>query len=113
VGKYVALVKVKGKQIKDEEIAQDKRPTACKPSPREKAQRLHGAENRNIRFEELGKMWLEFVKSGLRPASHTRRKVAIKGLEPFFRGMQIPSIGYTHIEEWKKHRGGGCFRKDA
>ena len=105
-GNYVALVKVKGKQIKKTLNTKDRQLANRRLAElREKAQRLHGAENRNIRFDELAEMWLESIKPGLKPASHARRKVAIKGLAPFFRGRQIRSIGFTHIEEWKKHRG--------
>jgi integrase len=105
-GRYFALVKVKGKQIKKSLDTSDRQLANRRLAElREKAQRLHGTKNRNIRFEELAEMWLESIKSGLKPASHARRKVAIKGAESFFRGMQIRSIGYTHIEEWKKNRG--------
>jgi len=105
-GKYVALVNVKGKQIKKSLKTNDRQLANRRLAElREKAQRLHGAENRNIRFEDLAEMWLESVKSGLKPASHDRRKVAIKKPRALFRGMQIRSIGFTNIEEWKKHRG--------
>jgi integrase len=103
---YFALIKISGKQIKrslkTDDLAIAKRKLA---ELRSRAQRLHGKENRNIRFEELTGSWLESIKSNLKPKSWDRRRVAIVGLTPFFRGMPVKSIGYQEIDEWRRRRG--------
>ena len=103
---YFALIKVSGKQIKrslkTDDLALAKRRLA---ELRSKAERLHGKENRNIRFEELIGNWLESIKANLKPKSWDRRRVAIVGLTPFFKGMPVKSIGYQDIDEWRRRRG--------
>jgi integrase len=105
---YFALLKVSGKQIKrslkTDDLAIAKRRLA---ELREKAQRLHGTENRNIRFEELAENWLESIRGGLKPKSYDRRRVAIVGLTPYFEGKPVKSLGYAEIDEWKRKRGAG------
>src|SRR5204863_7328720 len=102
---YFALIKVGGKQIKRSlkttDMAIAKRSLA---ELRSKAERLHGKENRNIRFEELADNWLDSIKPGLKPKSWDRRRVALVGLTPFFKGMPVKSIGYQEIDEWKRRR---------
>jgi hypothetical protein len=105
-GNYVALVKVKGKQIKKSLKTIDRKIANRRLADlRDKAQRLYGSENRNIRFGEFAEIWLESVKPDLKVASHQRRATAIEGLRPFFEGIQVRSIGVTEIERWKKQRG--------
>ena len=103
---YFALIKVSGKQIKrslkTDDLAIAKRRLA---EFREKAQRLHGKENRNIEFEELTDNWLASIKANLKPKSWDRRRVAIAGLTPFFKGMPVKSIGYQEIDKWRRLRG--------
>lgn len=104
---YFALIKVKGKQIKKSLKTTD-RPIANRrlAELRQKAQRLTGSDGRNILFEEIAASWLESINSNLKPASLRRRVVSVNGLTPFFKGHQIRSVTFTHIEEWKKKRGG-------
>ncbi|MEP6670278.1 MAG: site-specific integrase [Chthoniobacter sp.] len=103
---YFALVKVRGKQIKrslkTDDMAIAKRRLA---ELREKAERLHGKENKNIRFEELAENWMESIKASLKPKSHDRRRVAIVGLTPFFKGMPVKAVGFAEIDEWRRKRG--------
>jgi len=103
---YYALVKVNGKQIrrslKTTDLAIAKRRLV---EFRAKAERLEGEENRNIRFEELANEWLASIKSGLKPKSYDRRRVALVGLTPFFRGMSVKAIGFAEIDAWKRKRG--------
>ncbi len=103
---YFALLKVSGKQIKrslkTDDMAIAKRRLA---ELRAKAQRLHGTENKNIRFEELAENWMESIKPSLKPKSYDRRRVAIVGLLPFFKGMPVKAIGFAEIDEWKRKRG--------
>jgi len=72
---------------------------------RAKTERMHGKGNRNIRFEELTGSWLESIKSDLKPKSYDRRRVAIVGLTPFFKGMPVKAIGFSEIDRWKQKRG--------
>jgi len=103
---YYALVKVNGKQIrrslKTNDLAIAKRRLV---EFRGKAERLEGQENRNIRFEELADEWLASIKSALKPKSYDRRRVALVGLTPFFRGMPMKAIGFAEIDAWKRKRG--------
>ena len=103
---YYALVKVNGKQIrrslKTTDLAIAKRRLV---EFRAKAERLDGEENRNIRFEELADEWLASIKSGLKPKSYDRRRVALVGLTPFFRGTSVKAIGFAEIDAWKRKRG--------
>lgn len=103
---YFALVKVGGKQIKKslqtDDLALAKRRLA---EFRAKAERLGGKESGNVRFEELTAMWMESVKPSLKPKSHDRRRVAIVGLTPYFKGTAMRSLGFSDIDEWRKKRG--------
>ena len=100
------MVKVKGKQIKKSLKTTDRQVANRRLADlRQKAGRLYGAEHRNIQFGELTEMWMKSINPDLKPASRQRRQTAIKGLMPFFEGMQVRSIGFGDIEEWKKTRG--------
>jgi integrase len=103
---YFALIKVSGKQIKrslkTDDLAMAKR---CLKEFRAKADRLHGKENRNVRFEELAEVWLQSIKPALKPKSWDRRRVAVAGLTRFLKGMPVKSIGYQEIDEWRRRRG--------
>ena len=103
---YFAILKVRGKQIKRSLKTADlplaKRRLA---DLRAKAERLHGKENRNIRFEELAAQWLESIKPSLKPKSLSRRNVAIVGLAKSLKGLPVRAIGFTEIDKWKRGRG--------
>jgi len=103
---YFALIKISGKQIKrslkTDDLAIAKRYLA---ELRSRAERLHGKANRGIRLEALKANCLESIKSNLKPKSWDRRRVAIVGLTPFFKGMSAKSIGYQEIDEWRRRRG--------
>ena len=103
---YFALLKVRGKQIKRSLKTSDlplaKRRLA---DLRAKSERLHGKENRNIRFDELAAQWLESIKSSLKPASLSRRHVAIVGLAQALKGIPVRTIGFAEIDKWKRGRG--------
>ena len=106
IGIYFALVKVGGKQIKrslkTNDVALAKRRLS---ELRRKAERMHGKETRDIRFEDLAGMWMESIKGELKDSSHDRRRVALVGLTPFFSGMPLRSIGFKEVEAWKNRRG--------
>ena len=103
---YYALIRVNGKQVrralKTTDLGITKRRLA---EFRAKAECLEGDENRHIRFEDLADLWLASIKSGLKPKSYDRRRVAVVGLNPFFRGMAVKSIGFAEVDEWKRIRG--------
>ncbi len=105
--KYSGLVKVGRRQKKkafkttDPQIA--KRRLA---EFRERVQRLHGSEDRNIRFAELAQAWLESIEAELKPSSFKRRETSVRSLEGYFKDMAMRSIGFVHVENWKKKRGG-------
>lgn len=103
---YFAILKVRSKQIKRSlktvDLAIAKRRLS---ELRSKAQRMHGKENRNIRFEELAAQWLESIKSSLKPMSLSRRNVAIVGLAKSFDGIPVRAIGFAEIDGWKRGRG--------
>jgi len=103
---YFALIKVRGKQIRRSLKTTDLAIARRKLNEfRAKAERLYGNENRNIRFEEVTDQWMESIKTGLKPKSWDRRRVAIVGLTPFFNGLPVKSIGYQEIDEWRRRRG--------
>ena len=106
-GNYIALIKIKGKQIKRSLKTNDRQLANRRLADlREKSQRLLGSESRNIRFEELASAWIASKSADLKTASVDRRKVAIKGLAIFFAGKPVRSIDYGDIESWKIGRGG-------
>jgi integrase len=106
IGTYFALVKVRGKQIK-RSLKTDDLPIAKRRlgELRAKAERLHGGDSRNVRFEEFAAEWLAAQKGSLKPKSHDRRRVAIVGLTPYFKGVAVKSIGFGQIDEWRRKRG--------
>lgn len=103
---YFALIKVAGKQIK-RSLKTDDLPLAKRrlAELRAKTDRLHGSGKRNVRFEEFADNWLESIKSDLKPKSWDRRRVALVGLRPFFKGALMKSVGYSQIDEWRRRRG--------
>jgi integrase len=103
---YFALIKVAGKQIK-RSLKTDDLPLAKRrlAELRAKTNRLHGSGSRNVRFEEFADNWLESIKSDMKPKSWDRRRVALVGLRPFFKGALMKSVGYSQIDEWRRRRG--------
>jgi len=104
-GKYYALVKRGGRQIR--RCLRTKDPALAKRRLREfekKADRLRGSDGR-ISFDELAARWLSSIKGHLKPSSHARRNNAIKALKPFFSGVQVRAVGPSEIERWKTRRG--------
>ncbi len=104
---YFAIIKVSGKQIKrslkTDDVKLAKRRLA---ELRAKTGRLHGRGKGNVRFEEFADTWLESIKSGMKPKSWDRRRVALVGLRPFFKGVLMKSVEYSQIDEWRRKRGG-------
>jgi integrase len=105
-GVYFAWFSVRGKQVKrslktnDRELAR-RRLGAL----RQNASRLHGSEHRNLRFEELGKLWLESIQATVKPSTYRRRVGCINKMLPFFKTVPVRSISMNQIEKWKIERG--------
>jgi integrase len=105
-GTYFALIKVGGKQIKRSLKTSDLSVAKRRLGEfRGRAARLHGKEKRNILFDELASAWLTSIKPGLKAKSWDRRRVAVVGLTPFFKGMPVRCIGFEEIDEWRQRRG--------
>ena len=90
-----ALTKTSDKELARRRLAES----------RKIATRLHGLEDRNLRFEEVVRGWLESIEGGLKPSTYRRRVVCINQLMPFFKTIPMRSITSADIEKWKLRRG--------
>jgi integrase len=105
-GVYFAWFSIRGKQLKRSLKTSDKELARRRLAElRKVAARLHGLEDRNLRFEEVVRAWLESIKGGLKPSSYRRRVVCINQLMPFFKTIPMRSITSADIEKWKLRRG--------
>ncbi len=69
-GLYFALVKVGGKQIKRSLRTNDRQmANRLLAKFREKAERLDGSSQRDVRFDELSDQWLASIRSGIKASS--------------------------------------------
>jgi integrase len=105
-GVYFAWFSVRGKQLKRSLKTRDKELARRRLAGLRKiAVRLHGSEDRNLRFEEVVRAWLESIEGGLKPSTYRRRVVCTNQLMPFFRMIPMRSINSADIEKWKLRRG--------
>ena len=105
-GIYFAWFVVNGKQIKRSLKTTDKDLARRRLAElREKGNRLHGNEQRNIQFEELVAFWLESIRSDVKESTYRRRVVCLNQLAPYFKKMPVRSISIQVIEKWKVERG--------
>src|SRR5437016_1903184 len=105
-GVYFAWFSVRGKQLKRSLKTSDKELARRRLAELRKiAARLHGSENRNLRFEEVVRSWLESIQGGLKTSTYRRRVVCINQLMPFFKTIPMRSITSADIEKWKLRRG--------
>jgi integrase len=105
-GVYFAWFCVRSKQVKRSLKTTDKELARRRLGElRQNAARLHGAEHRNLRFEEVAEFWLESIRKGVKESTYRRRVVCINQLRPFFKGMPVRSITAADIEKWKVQRG--------
>src|SRR5207245_5428071 len=87
---YFAWFSVRGKQLKRSLKTSDKELARRRLAElRKVATRLHGLEDRNLRFEEVARSWLELIERGLKPSIYRRRVVCINKLTPFFKTIQM------------------------
>jgi integrase len=105
-GVYFAWFSVRGKQLKRSLKTSDKELARRRLAELRKiAARLHGSEDRNLRFEEVVRSWLESIEGGVKPSTYRRRVVCINQLMPFFKAIPMRSITSADIEKWKVRRG--------
>ncbi len=105
-GRYYALVKRSGKQMKKSLGTTDRKLADRKLKEfLNKADRVNpGSEHRNIRFDELAAIWLKSIAADLKPKSLLRRKVAADSLAGYFGGTPVRSLALPQIEGWKARR---------
>lgn len=121
-GIYYALFKRDGKQIRRSLKTADKELARRKLADlREQIQRLNSDDAKALPFAEfqveensgqetdeliggVAKRWFDVATAGLKPSSRERRRVAIKSLAPFFRGLTVRSITLRRVEDWYAKR---------
>src|SRR5256886_9648232 len=105
-GVYFAWFSVRGKQLKRSLKTSDKELARRRLAELRKiAARLHGSDDRNLRFEEVVKSWLESIQGGVKPSTYKRRVVCINQLMPFFKTIPMRSMTAADIEKGKLRRG--------
>ena len=105
-GVYFAWFSVRGKQLKRSLKTSDKELARRRLAElRKVATRLHGSEDRNLRFEEVVRSWLESIEGGVKSSTYRRRVVCINQLMPFFKTIPMRSVTSADIEKWKLRRG--------
>ena len=105
-GVYFAWFSIRGKQLKRSLKTSDKELARRRLAELRKiAARLHGSEDRNLRFEEVARCWVESIEGGVKPSTYKRRVVCINQLMPFFKTIPMRSITSADIEKWKLRRG--------
>jgi integrase len=105
-GVYFAWFSVRGKQLKRSLKTNDKELARRRLAElRKTAARLHGSSDRNLRFEELVRLWLQSIQGGVKRSTYRRRVVCINQLMPFFKTIPMRSITSADIETWKLRRG--------
>lgn len=118
-GRYYALFKRDGKQIrrslktKDKDIAR-----RYLADLREQVQRLTSADAKSLPFTEydeksdlkggLAKRWLDTASINLKPASKDRRLRTINALAPYFKNKTVSNIGRLDVERWAAQRVSDC-----
>src|SRR5437763_517475 len=96
-----AWFSIRGKQLKRSLKTSDKELARRRLAElRKVAARLHGSEDQNLRFEEVGRSWLESIRGGLKPSTYRRRVVCINQLMPFFKTISMRSITSLDIEKF-------------
>ena len=101
-GVYFAWFCVRSKQVKRSLKTKSKELARRRLGElRQNAARLHGAEHRNLHFEEVAEFWLESIKRGVKESTYRRRVVCINQLQPFFKGIPVRSITRQRLKNGK------------
>ena len=108
-GRYYALLKRGGKQIRKSLKTTDKELAKRRLSEfREKVGRLNSdKEVRKITFNEFASRWLGVQATKLKRSSAMRNEACVKALAPFFKGVAFKNITRSHCEDWLIKRGQG------
>ncbi|WP_269523028.1 tyrosine-type recombinase/integrase [Coraliomargarita parva] len=106
-GRYYALVKRNGRQIRKSLKTQDRKlAERCLKEFLASIGRIDpSGESRQIRFEELGPQWLQVHNASLKPSSADRNERCYKQLLPYFKGSRISDIRRTDCQSWEVKRG--------
>jgi integrase len=117
-GKYYALVKRQGKQIRKSLKTNDRQLAERKLSAfRAKVGRIGNSNlDRGITFMELAKDWSDVAKTRLKPSSAKSVDCCLKQINKHFGILPVRNITTTHCHEWEKTRGASispsCFNHD-
>jgi len=121
-GIYYALFKRDGKQIRRSLKTADKELARRKLAGlREQVQRLTSDDAKSMPFAEyrvdaktgeetdeliggVAQRWFDLATAGLKPSSRERRRVAIRSLAPFYKGVTVRNITLRHVEQWYSKR---------
>ena len=105
-GRYYALVKRGGKQIKKSLGTDDKALAKHRLKAfLAKADRVNtSSEHRSIRFDELCTRWLASIKPDLKFKAWQRRQTAVNKLSPYFANLPVRAIGQPQLDAWKASR---------
>ena len=106
-GRYYALLKRSGKQIRKSLKTKDK--ALARRRLREFKEKVSNLNTDKylgrINFNELAARWLDVEKTKLKLSSISRSEKCIKGLAPFFKDIAFKNIGRRQCEEWLTKRG--------
>ncbi|PXA04351.1 hypothetical protein DDZ13_07410 [Coraliomargarita sinensis] len=106
-GRYYALVKRSGRQIRKSLKTQDRK------LAERRLKEFHASigrtdvdsGSRQIQFEELGQQWLEVHNASLKPSSADRNERCFKQLLPYFKGSRVADIRRADCQTWEVKRG--------
>ncbi len=105
-GKYYALLKRSGKQIRRSLKTTDRKLAERRLADfREKVGQLDLANGRGkMAFTDLAKRWLDVVRVHLKPRSARTREVYLKTINATFGDLPVRSITRAQCEDWAKLR---------
>lgn len=106
-GRYYALFKRSGKQIRKSLRTQDRKlaERRLKEIKRNLGFLDPSSESRQILFEELGAQWMELHNSRLKQSSADRNERCLKQLLRFFKGARVVDIRRIDCQTWELKRG--------
>ncbi|MEI6562331.1 MAG: hypothetical protein WCO68_09660 [Verrucomicrobiota bacterium] len=105
-GTFFAWFSIHGKQIKRSLKTMDKTLARRRLAElREKGNRLHGNEQRNIQFEELVAYWLESIRSDVKESTYRRRIVCLNQLAPISKKCQFARFPFRSLKNGRWNGG--------
>ncbi len=105
-GKYYALVKRSGKQIRRSLKTTDRKLAERRLTDfLEKVDRLDlGQGKAKLTFGEVAKRWMDVTRTHLKPRSARTREVYLKTVCAAVGALPVRSISRVHCEDWAKQR---------